>query len=103
MDMDTDLNAVNEEQLKVEEIDDSCRVDFTQIVTLTRDTDGSGACVIGDLVGEVKEVDLADLKQEPHDVCCVLLYPIFSLSQQSICIDHSLVTERFLSYLVITT
>ena len=30
-----------------------------------------GSCVRGDWFGEVREVDLADLKQEPDDVCCV--------------------------------
>jgi len=79
-DMDTDLNAVDEEQLQVEETDDSCRVDSIEIVPLTRDTDGSCTteCVSGDGFDEDTEEGLADLKQEPNDVCCVL-YPIFSL------------------------
>jgi len=78
--MDTDLNAVDEEQLQVEETDDSCRVDSIEIVPLTRDTDGSCTteCVSGDGFDEDTEEGLADLKQEPNDVCCVL-YPIFSL------------------------
>jgi len=81
--MDTDMNGVNDEKLQVEETDDSCIVDFIEIVPLTRDTDGSHTteCVSGDLVGEVREVDLADLKQEPDDVCCVR-YPLFTLLQQ---------------------
>jgi len=29
-------------------------------------------CVSGDWFGEVREIDFADLKQEPDDVCCVL-------------------------------
>jgi len=78
MDMDTDLIAVKEEQLQVEEADDSCIVDFIEIVPLTSDT-----CTTeydsGDWCGS--EVDLGDLKQEPDDVCCVLC-PVFSLSQQ---------------------
>jgi len=88
MDMDTDLNAVNEEQLHVEETDDSCRVDFTEVVPLTTDSDGSGTtkCVNGDWFGEVSEADLADLKQEHDDVCCVLC-PIYSVYENSICID----------------
>jgi len=28
--------------------------------------------VTGDWFGEVREVDFADMKQEPDDVCCVL-------------------------------
>jgi len=81
--MDTDMNDVNDEKLQVEETNDSCIVDFIEIVPLTRDTDGFSTteCVSGDPFGEVKEVDLADLKQEPDDVCCVL-YPLFTLSQQ---------------------
>jgi len=81
--MDADLNVVNEEQLKVEETDDSCRVDFIEIVPLTKDADGSckTECVSGDWSAEVREVDLADLKQEPDDVCCVLYY-VFSLAEQ---------------------
>jgi len=81
--MVTDMNDVNDEKLQVEETDHSCIVDFIEIVPLTRDTDGSCTteCVSGDLVGEVKEVDLADLKQEPDDVCCVF-YALFTLSQQ---------------------
>jgi len=78
--MDTVLNAVAEEQLQVEGTDDSCRVDSIEIVPLTRDTDGSCTTesVSGDWFGENAEEDLADLKQEPDDVCGYL-YPILSL------------------------
>jgi len=71
--MDTDMNDANDEKLQVEETDDSCIVDFIEIVPLTGDTDGSCTteCVSGYPFGEVKEADLADLKQEPDDVCCV--------------------------------
>jgi len=71
---DTDLNAVVEGQLLVEETDDSCRVDSSELVPPARDTDGSCTteCVSEDWFGEVREVDLADLKQEPDDVCCVV-------------------------------
>jgi len=30
-------------------------------------------CVSRDWFGEVREVDLADLKQDPDDVCCVFV------------------------------
>jgi len=82
MDMNTNSNEANEEQLQVEETDDSCRVDFIEIVPLTKDADRSckTQCVSGDWFGEVREIELADLKQEPDYVCCVL-YPVFSLSQ----------------------
>jgi len=80
--MDTGLNAVIEEQSQVEETDDSCRVDFIEIVPLTRDTDFHAAeCVSGNWFGEVDKVDFSDIKQEPDDVCFVL-YRIIDLSQQ---------------------
>ena len=74
MDVDRDLNVVSKEQLEVGETGDSCRVDFTGTVPLSRDTDGSCTteCVSGDWSAEVREVDLTYLKQEPDGVCCVL-------------------------------
>jgi len=77
MDTDTAVNLDYKDQLQVGETDDSCRVDYTtEIVPVAGDTDGSYAaeCVSGDCIGEVREVDLADLKQEPHDVCCVYIF-----------------------------
>ena len=44
-------------------------------------------CVSGDLFGEVREVDLADLKQEPDDVCCVFVLYQF-ITTQRICTDR---------------
>ena len=44
-------------------------------------------CVTGDWFGEVREVDLADLKQEPDDVCCVLC-PVSVYFNKIICADH---------------
>jgi len=84
--MDIDLNAVTEEQLQVEETDDSCGVDSIELVPPARHTDGSCTreCVSGDWFGEFKLEDLADFKQEPDDVCCVL-YSIFSFSQYRVC------------------
>jgi len=74
--MDMDVNAVNEGQLQIEGTDDSCRVDF-------RDTGDSCTteCVSGDWFGEARDADLAALKQEPDDVCCVF-YPTLSSLQQ---------------------
>jgi len=76
MDVNTNLNTVNEEQLQVEETDDSCTVDFIEIVPLTRDADGSchTECVSGDWFGEVIEIELAGLKEEPDYVCCILCH-----------------------------
>jgi len=83
MDLDSAMNAANNEQLQVEETHVSCKVDLTEIVPLTRDTDCSCTTegVSGDWFGEVREKDLAGVKQEPDDVSC---FPfIFSLSQQN--------------------
>jgi len=76
MDLDSAMNADNKEHLQAEETDDCCKVDFSDIVPLTRDTNSScrTECVSGDWLGEVKVVDLADLKQESDDVCCVFLF-----------------------------
>jgi len=73
MDTDEAVNADNKEQLQVEETDDSCILDYTEIVPLARDTDGSCTTenINGGWFGEVREVDL---KQEPRDVCCVFFY-----------------------------
>ena len=76
MEMDAAINADNKEQLQVEETDDSCRVDFIEIVPLTRDTDGSytSEYVGGDLSAEVKQENLAAVKQEPDDVCFIIYF-----------------------------
>ena len=74
MDMDEDVNADNKEQLQVEETDDSCILDYIEIVPVDRDTDGgcTTECVSGDWLGEVKQENLAVVKQEPDDVYCVI-------------------------------
>jgi len=74
IDMDAPKNADNEEQLKVEETDDSCILELFEIVPLARDTDGSYTteCVSGDWSAEVKQEDLAVAKQEPDDVCWII-------------------------------
>jgi len=83
MDMDTAANADNKEQLQVEETDDSCMLDYIEIVPLARDTDGycTTECESGD---KVREVHLADLKQEPHDVCCIFVFT----TTERVCLDH---------------
>jgi len=67
--MDAAINADNREQLQVEETDDSCIVDFIEIVPLARDTDGSYST---DWSADAKQENLVAVKQEPDDVCCVL-------------------------------
>jgi len=80
MDMDSTTNTDNNEQLHVEETDDSCRFEFFEIVPVARDTDGS--CTTesfsGDWSAEVKQENLADVKQEPDNVCYVI-YDTMSL------------------------
>jgi len=75
MDMDEDVNADNKEQLQVEETDDSCRVDYNEIIPVDRDTDGSFTteCVSGDWSPDVNQENLAVVNQESDDVCCVIL------------------------------
>ena len=65
------MYAGDKECLQVEETDESCRVNFTEIVPLSRDTDGSCTteCVSGDWSAEVQQENLAFVKQEPDDVC----------------------------------
>jgi len=81
MDMDSAINGDNEEQLQVEEADDSCRQEFMEILSLATDIDGSCTteCVIGDCFAELEQENVAAVKQEPDDVCCDV-YVIFTLS-----------------------
>jgi len=55
--------------------DDSCRLEFIEIVPLTRDTDDpcTTECDSGDWSAEVKQENLPVVKQEPDDVCCIWL------------------------------
>jgi len=71
MDMDEDVNADNKELLQVEETDNSCRVDYIEIVPVDSDTDGSSTaeCVSGDWSPDVNQENLVVVKQEPDDVC----------------------------------
>ena len=50
--------------------DDSCRLEFIEIVPLTRDTDGpcTTECDSGDWSAEVKEENMPVMKQEPEEV-----------------------------------
>jgi len=75
MDTDASINSDNKEQLHIEETYHSCKVDFIEVVPLMRDADDSitTESFSEDWFGEVREVDFADVKHEPNDVCCVLL------------------------------
>ena len=60
-------------------------------------------CVSEDWLDEVREVDLADLKQEPDDVCCVL-YPIyqFTTAEKNVpMIANRSSFQNFVSYFLI--
>jgi len=69
--MESAINADNKEQSQNQETVDSYRVDFVEIVPLTRNTDVSCTteCVSGDWSAEVTQENLAVVKEEPDDVC----------------------------------
>jgi len=91
MSTDTDSNQVTEStSLPADVTDDSCRLEFNEIVPLTRDTDGSCTteCDSGDWSAEVKQENLPVVKQEPDDVCCtVKCYSSNRLVVVSLCTD----------------
>jgi len=62
-----------------EDSNDSCILEYIEILPL-RDTDDSFTteCVGGDWSAEVMQEDVADVKEEPDDVCCVIY--VFCLS-----------------------
>jgi len=65
-------NVVEEStSLPADVTDDSCRLEFIEIVPLTRDTDGpcTTECDSGDWSAEVKQENLPVVKQEPEEVC----------------------------------
>jgi len=71
----TDSNEVTESTSLPADVtdDDSCRLEFIEIVPLTRDTDDpcTTECDSGDWSAEVKQENLPVVKQEPDDVCCI--------------------------------
>jgi len=74
MNIDSTANAVKEEHLPVEP-NVSCGLKISNVRSLARDADGSCSteCVSGDWSAEVKQEDLIAVKQEPDDVCCIVL------------------------------
>jgi len=69
----TDSEEVTEStSLPADVTDDSCRLEFNEIVPLIRDTDApcTTECDSGDWSAEVKQENLPVVKQEPDDVCC---------------------------------
>ena len=75
--MDTDTDSVTNtiQAEPVEETDDSCFFQYFEVVALDRDNDGSCTteCVSGDCPTEVKQEDMAVVKNEPNNVCCTIL------------------------------
>jgi len=68
-------DAVSDEDTKppsllADETGDSCRLEYIEIVPLTRDTDGPHTTDCGDWSAQVKQENLPVVKQEPEDVCC---------------------------------
>ena len=73
MSTDTDSDEVTEStSLPADMTDDSCRLEFIEIVPLTRDTDGpcTTLCDNGDWSGGVKQENVPVVKQEPEEVRC---------------------------------
>jgi len=89
MDMDSTISADINEQLQVEETDDSCKLEFFEIVPLIRDTDGSCTteCVNEDWSAEVNQENLRVVKQEPDDVCCVICIYVQFITAKRTCTD----------------
>jgi len=84
MDSDLATNAVKEEHSPVEETDDSCIFKYFEIVPLFVDSDHTyaRACVGGDWSAEVRQENLAVVKEEPNDVCCVLLQSVYIIGNR---------------------
>jgi len=71
---DSDSKEVTEStSLPADVTDDSCRLEFMEIVSLTRDTDGpcTTECDSGDWSAEVKQENVPVVNQEPDDVCLI--------------------------------
>ena len=75
MDTDSVTTDIKEEPLTVEETDDSCLFQYFEVVPLDRDNDGSCTteCVSGDCPTEIKQEDMAVVKNEPDNVCWTIL------------------------------
>ena len=77
------MSETTERYLPAEEIDDSCRVQYIEIVPLPRDTNGpcTTECDNGDWSAQIKQENIPVVKQEPDDVCCsCIVYFLCTLS-----------------------
>lgn len=91
MDMDTAMNADNEEQLQVEDAGDSSGFAFTEILPLNRDTDVSYVteCVCGEWSAQNEQENLVFLKEEPNQVPVCYVYEPCS-------VDHNVTQNSFI-------
>jgi len=66
--------AANEDtkptSLLADATDDSCRLEYIEIVPLTRDTDGP--CTTDSGSAQVRQENVHFAMQEPEDVCCTV-------------------------------
>jgi len=84
MTTDSDTVAASEDHLQAKATDDSSRFEYFEVVPLAADADGSCTteCVSEDWSAEVKQEDMAGVKEEPVDVCCII-FGTFGLLLQS--------------------
>ena len=66
------------------ETDDSCQLDFTDIVPVSKDTvdSCSSECLHGDSFAEVKEHLVDFVEQDPDDVCCFIFIHFTSTAEE---------------------
>jgi len=79
MDIDSTTNAVKDECLPLEETENPYGIKIVSVISLARDADSfcTTECVNGDCSVQVKEEEnLAVVKKEPDNVCCIVLMPL---------------------------
>jgi len=78
MDIDSTTNAVKDECLPLEETENPYGIKIVSVISLARDTDSfcTTECVSGDCSVQIKEENLAVVKKEPDNVCCIVLMPL---------------------------
>ena len=89
---DSEMMEDTKKGLLAEEIDDSCTVEFIEIVPLDRPSDDSHTSEFIHAVVEVKPEDLQDMKEEPADEndnsdshCYVKQEPADEYETESLC------------------
>jgi len=86
MTADSDTVAASKDHLQAEATDDSSRFEYFEVVPLATDTDGSCTteCVSEDWSAEVKQEDMAGVKEEPVDVCCIIFWYIWFITAETL-------------------